>query len=200
MLNPKRIMYLTPTDLLSNGFDSFVCKTSWKTWNDLILKMEKLLILVNTELIYEKPTYEMQTLPYVMLQKPGFAKGSEEWSDPSFQFSLLLSPLSSMSLPVTKTERNIEFLPEAYSLSALTGKVRQVFHYPSQPLAWNLVSDRLGHRKTAIQNFQYRREGIELDNYLLLFAFIYFKFEVAKARQHKFNLWNAFPLHAIDRQ
>lgn len=74
MLNPKQIMYLTPTDLLSNGFDSFVCKTSWKTWNNLLLKMEKLLVLVNTELTHEK-----QTLLYVMLHVTEARSCKRKW-------------------------------------------------------------------------------------------------------------------------
>lgn len=53
--------------------------------------------------------------------------------------------------------------------------------------------------KNSIQKFQ-RRECIALDTNLLLFVFIYFIFEIATARQQKFDLWDAFPLHPIGRQ
>lgn len=49
----------------------------------------------------------------------------------------------------------LSFFPEAYSLSGLGRKARQdLFHDPCQPPEWNLVSDRPGHRKNAIQKFQ----------------------------------------------
>lgn len=49
----------------------------------------------------------------------------------------------------------LSFFPEAYSLSGLGRKARQdLFHDPSQPPEWNLVSDRPGHRKNTIQKFQ----------------------------------------------
>lgn len=48
----------------------------------------------------------------------------------------------------------LSFFPEAYSLSGLGRKARQdLFHDPSQPPEWNLVSDRPGHRKMLFKNF-----------------------------------------------
>lgn len=146
MLNPKRIMYLTPIDLLSNGFDSFVCKTRWNTWKNLLLKTGKLLILVNTGLTNTWKTHPWNANTSVC----DVAKGSEERRDPSFQFSLLLSPILSMSLPVTKTEhqqRNVDFLSRGLFLVCTVWEIQT----RSSSLSFSATGMEIGLRQAGSQ-------------------------------------------------